>query len=266
MDTSATIGVAVVTDDGERLLAWSSLPERRRHAEHLTALITQTMQDAGVGMKDLTAVAVGVGPAPYTGLRVGLVTAQTLGLALDIPVWGVPSLDAIAVEALSLSDVLSLSDAPGSSTGADAGGGADAGASPCVLVLTDARRKEVYWALYTADVSQPGGIRLLAGPDVGKADSLLATLAQTRLLVAGEGAELYAQALTDSAALTDRAPVPVWAGSAEPAASALLIPHAGTIGYLGCQRAGQGRSQPTQPLYLRRPDAQVPTRSKALIR
>jgi tRNA threonylcarbamoyl adenosine modification protein YeaZ len=69
-------------------------------------------------------VAVGVGPGPFTGLRVGLVTARTLALALDIPVYGVCTLDVLAAQAV------------------------DEGLDVPFLVATDARRKEVYWAAY----------------------------------------------------------------------------------------------------------------------
>ena len=86
------------------------------------------MADAGIVRQDLTAIAVGVGPGPFTGLRVGVVTARTLGFVLDIPVYGVCSLDAIALEVVG--------------TGA---------ATDSFLVATDARRKEVYLASYDAD-------------------------------------------------------------------------------------------------------------------
>ena len=97
------------------------------------------MQDVGIVRQDLTAIAVGVGPGPFTGLRVGIVTARTLGFVLDIPVYGVCSLDAIALEVVETA-------AP------------DSG----FLVATDARRKEVYLASYDADG------RRLEGPVVTK--------------------------------------------------------------------------------------------------
>jgi len=110
--------------------------------------------------QDLTAVAVGVGPGPFTGLRVGVVTARTLGFVLDIPVYGVCSLDAVALEVV------------GSGTAHDS-----------FLVATDARRKEVYLASYDADG------RRLEGPVVTRPAEVA-----TDAPVAGAGPELYPDA------------------------------------------------------------------------
>ena len=71
-----------------------------KHGEQLAPLIEQALHQAGIARQDLTAIAVGVGPGPFTGLRVGLVTARTLGYVLEIPVYGVCSLDVLAVEAV----------------------------------------------------------------------------------------------------------------------------------------------------------------------
>ena len=90
--------------------------------------------DAGVGRHDLTAIAVGTGPGPFTGLRVGLVTARTLALVLEIPVYGVCTLDAIALEAA-----------------------AGLGQPGPFVVATDARRKEVYLAAYDATGTRVSG-------------------------------------------------------------------------------------------------------------
>src|SRR4051812_50229871 len=94
-----------------------------KHGEQLAPLIEQTLAAAGIVRQDLTALAVGTGPGPFTGLRVGLVTARTLSLVLEIPAYGVCSLDAIALEAA-----------------AGLGGTTD------FVVATDARRKEGYLA------------------------------------------------------------------------------------------------------------------------
>jgi tRNA threonylcarbamoyl adenosine modification protein YeaZ len=135
---TATPLVTVALHDGTRVVTELRSDQPLKHGEQLAPLIAQSLADAGVDRLDLTAVAVGVGPGPFTGLRVGLVTARTLGYVLEIPVYGVCTLDAIAAEA--------------------ARGGVD---RP-FLVATDARRKEVYHAAYDET-----GTRII-GPVVDK--------------------------------------------------------------------------------------------------
>ncbi|MEO3787092.1 tRNA (adenosine(37)-N6)-threonylcarbamoyltransferase complex dimerization subunit type 1 TsaB [Actinocorallia sp. B10E7] len=127
---------------------------RQRHAEVLTPSISQVLAEAGVSPGELRAIAVGVGPGPYTGLRVGLATAHALGDALKIPVHGVCTLDAIAWAT---------------------------GRSDPFVVATDARRKEVYWARYDSYTSR------LTEPAVGPPSDA----AEPGLPVHGEGAALY---------------------------------------------------------------------------
>jgi tRNA threonylcarbamoyladenosine biosynthesis protein TsaB len=153
--------VTVAVHDGAEVVAERRSEERMKHGEQLAPLIEAVMADAGIVRQDLTAIAVGVGPGPFTGLRVGLVTARTLAFVLEIPVYGVCSLDVLAVEA------------------AQAAGPTGTG----FVVATDARRKEVYLASY----DERG--RRLAGPDV-----LRPADAATDLAVAGEGAGLYPDA------------------------------------------------------------------------
>jgi tRNA threonylcarbamoyl adenosine modification protein YeaZ len=156
---TATPLVTVALHDGTRVVTELRSDQPLTHGEQLAPLIAQSLADAGVDRLDLTAVAVGVGPGPFTGLRVGLVTARTLGYVLEIPVYGVCTLDAIAAEA--------------------ARGGVD---RP-FLVATDARRKEVYLAAYDET-----GTRI-SGPVVDKPASLA-----TDAPVAGGGAGLYPDA------------------------------------------------------------------------
>jgi tRNA threonylcarbamoyladenosine biosynthesis protein TsaB len=158
---TATPFVSVALHDGEDVVAELTSDRSMKHGEQLAPLIEQALARAGIGRQDLTAVAVGVGPGPFTGLRVGLVTARTLGYVLDIPVHGVCSLDVLAVEAVE--------------TGAVTAGE--------FLVATDARRKEVYVARY-----DEGGVRL-AGPVVDKPAALA-----TDQPVVGEGGALYPEA------------------------------------------------------------------------
>ena len=201
---TATPATTAAVHDGERVLAETGAVDARRHGELLMPSITSVLAQAGVSRHDLTAVLVGTGPGPYTGLRVGLVTARVLAAALGIPAYGVCTLDAIARAAVP-----------------EAGGRE-------FLVATDARRKEVYWARYA-----PDGQRI-AGPAVGSPAGL-----DPAAPAAGEGPRLYPGSFGD----------PI--GPRYPAAAMLA-------GY-GAERLAAGATlPPAEPLYLRRPDAQVP--------
>ncbi|WP_104105964.1 tRNA (adenosine(37)-N6)-threonylcarbamoyltransferase complex dimerization subunit type 1 TsaB [Nocardioides sp. 616] len=156
---TATPLVTVALHDGSDVVAERLATRAMKHGEQLAPLIAGVLVEAGIVRQDLTAIAVGAGPGPFTGLRVGLVTARTLGLALEIPVYAVCSLDVLAVEAYD--------------SGAAAGE---------FLVATDARRKEVYLARYV------DGVRV-DGPEVRKPAD-----AATELPVVGEGAVLYPEA------------------------------------------------------------------------
>jgi len=134
-------GTPAVTAGVVRLPDLAVLAERitvgaRAHAERLTPNAVAALADAGLTMADLVAVVVGCGPGPFTGLRAGMATAAAYGHALGIPVHGVCSLDAIGVR-----------------TTGD------------TLVVTDARRREVYWARYR-DGIRTGGPGVNAPADV----------------------------------------------------------------------------------------------------
>jgi tRNA threonylcarbamoyladenosine biosynthesis protein TsaB len=149
IDTATpAVTAGVVCRHGDRLdaLAERVSIDARAHAERITPNVLGALADAGLTMADLGAVVVGCGPGPFTGLRVGMATAAAYGHALDVPVYGVCSLDAIG----------------GQTTGE-------------TLVVTDARRREIYWARYRdgvrvdgpavdapADVD-PGAARVVAG-------------------------------------------------------------------------------------------------------
>lgn len=153
---TATPQVTVALFDGESVVTELVSERAMKHGEQLAPLIEAALADAGADRYDLTAVAVGAGPGPFTGLRVGLVTARTLGFVLEIPVYAACSLDVLAVEAVATGVV----DGP-------------------FVVASDARRKEVYLASYEE------GVRV-DGPVVDAP----ATLA-TPLPAVGEGALLY---------------------------------------------------------------------------
>ncbi len=159
LDTSsAAVSAAVArVDDGVEILATRVTVDARAHGELLAPAVEGCLRDAGRSITELDAVVAGVGPGPFTGLRIGLVTALALADALGIPAYGVGSLDAIAggVAALRL------------------------------LVAADARRREVYWATYFDGVRK-------AGPEVAK-PAAVSTEGCTAM--AGAGARLYAEVL-----------------------------------------------------------------------
>jgi tRNA threonylcarbamoyl adenosine modification protein YeaZ len=192
LDT-ATPAVTVALHDGTRVLAEATtvarfsarqtlaptpggtataLPAKGSHSELLVPAIAAVLAEAGVDRCDLTAVAVGVGPGPYTGLRVGVVTARVLGAVLGIPVHGVCSLDIIAadVEAARF------------------------------LVATDARRREVYYACYD-ETGRFAGPQVDRPADIEWSGSLPAVGEGTRMYdsffpaIAGDG-PLYPSAAT----------------------------------------------------------------------
>ncbi|HEX5252295.1 MAG TPA: tRNA (adenosine(37)-N6)-threonylcarbamoyltransferase complex dimerization subunit type 1 TsaB [Mycobacterium sp.] len=142
LDTSTpAVTAGLVRREDLCVLAERVTVDARAHAERLTPNVVAAVADAGLTMADLDAVVVGCGPGPFTGLRAGMATAAAYGHALDIPVRGVCSLDAIGVR-----------------TRGDA------------LVVTDARRREVYWARYRNGVRTHGpAVNAAADVDPGTA-------------------------------------------------------------------------------------------------
>ena len=149
IDTATpAVTAGIVRLEGVEVLAERVTVDPRAHAEQLTPNVLGALADAGLTVDDLSAVVVGCGPGPFTGLRVGMASAAAYGHALGIPVHGVCSLDAIGVH-----------------TTGD------------TLVVTDARRREVYWARYRdgvrvdgpavdAPTDVPGAVDAFARPPV----------------------------------------------------------------------------------------------------
>ena len=233
---TATPAVTVALHDGTHVLAETTTVDARRHGELLASSIDAVLAEAGAGRLDVTAVAAGTGPGPYTGLRVGLVTARVLGSALGVPVYGVCTLDVIAA------DVARTGTAAGQE----------------FVVATDARRREVYWARYDA------AGRRLDGPAVGFPADVAEAVAKT-VTEAAAGRAPDSPGSPDTPGSPD-SPHVLTAG-----AGALLYPGvlgppiapsypaAGALAGIAAQRLAAGEpGSGAEPIYLRRPDARVP--------
>jgi tRNA threonylcarbamoyl adenosine modification protein YeaZ len=141
IDTSAGTSVALVDPGTREPLAVRETDDTRRHAEVIGPFLAEVFSAAGRTPAEVSAVVAGMGPGPFTGLRVGIAAARTFADARGVPCLPVVSHDAVAVE----------HDGP-------------------LVVLTDARRREVYWSAYDAD-----GVRV-AGPGLAKPADLDAVL------------------------------------------------------------------------------------------
>ncbi len=202
-----TAALAEVTDTGARVLARRVTVDARAHGELLAPAVDAVLREGDAAPGDLAAVVAGVGPGPFTGLRVGLVTAAAMADALNIPVYGVCTLDAI--------------------------GWATTGR---VLVATDARRREVYWAVYDEGVP-------VTEPAVGRPDAVAVDVERA----VGDGARRYAEVFG----------LPV----GEP-----WYPPAEGLAALAAQRIrDKAPAEPLTPLYLRRPDAVEPGARKSVL-
>lgn len=218
VDTSSPVvsaALADVRDNEVRIVASRDVAAANRHGELLAELVHDVMRQAGATPESLAAVAAGLGPGPFTGLRVGVVTAASLADALGVPAYGVCSLDAIARRCTDGRDL---------------------------LVCTDARRKQVYWARYDGAGSR------VDGPDIATPGEVAARFADVVDEVVGAGVVLY----RDTFATFDAAH--------DAAASAADVAH------LAADKVrAHAASDVMEPLYLRRPDAAPPGRPKSVL-
>ncbi|WP_030202875.1 tRNA (adenosine(37)-N6)-threonylcarbamoyltransferase complex dimerization subunit type 1 TsaB [Streptomyces sp. NRRL S-87] len=211
---TATPAVTVALHDGESVVAEANQVDARRHGELLLPSVDRVLAEAGLKLDAVTGIVVGLGPGPYTGLRVGLVTAATFASVLGVPVHGLCTLDGLAYAA-----------------------GLEGGIEGPFAVATDARRKEVYWARYEDPRTRVGGPAVDRPADI--ADQVAG------LPAVGAGALLYPEVFKDAR------------GPEHQSAAALAA--------LAAAKLAAGEEfLPAQPLYLRRPDAQVPKNYKVV--
>jgi len=218
-DTATDVVSVAIGRDGEPL-GMLQLASGREHAERLVPAIASLVADTGVALDQLAAIAVGVGPGRFTGLRVGVTTAKVMAQALRIPVVGIGTLDLVAY--------------PLRHTRRD------------VVALVDARRREVFWARYR---TVPGGLERVGEEAVDPPHEVIAEIEATGVdvLVAGDGADRYRDLLAGLDRVT-------WAGPefSAPSALALLELAQGRL-----EREEFTTPRALAPVYLRDSDAAI---------
>ncbi len=248
VDTSAAVSAALLRDD--EVVAAAHRYDPRWHAELLIPMVNEVLAQARATMSDVSCVVAGQGPGPFTGLRVGLVTARVLASTLEVPLHGVTSLDGLALGAAAR---LPIDDGD-------------------LLVATDARRREVYWARYRVRSGlawRVDGPQVGAAADAGRLPSETATLEAAGIddvaragpagtsvhdgnrrsdrdvtARVGRGCLLYPDALPADIADLERL--------------RLLDPSAADLGLVAVRELAEGPPRVPSPLYLRRPDATEP--------
>lgn len=232
IDSSAGASVAVI-HDGQILASWRTA-ETNTHAEVLASAVQRALAEAGVGGPELEGVVVGVGPGPFTGLRVGLALAHSLAEVWRKPLHGICSLDSLALRA------------------------AAQGLTGEFLAASDARRREIYWAQYRVQSHETSGSASAAGnsPVAGSGPAVslqdlngphVSAAAEAPALPAlGAGVGLYADQMQLAEGLS---------GGADQ-----WLPDAEELAQLADSGAAQLREP--LPLYLRESDAKVPQQMK----
>ena len=212
------------------ILARYESEDTRSHAEVMGPYAQAALQDAGVRGEDLDAILTGTGPGPFTGLRAGIVTARALGFAWSVPVYGMMSLTALAERAVS-----------GAAAGGENVERAFASAEDAeLLVLSDARRREVYSARYRVNAE---GYSLVDGPNVCPASEILPGGAPSYAY--GYGAGLYPETLEEH-------------GWTIVESAREVHPHAEYLVAAAARLGVENLSEDTSAQYLRDSDAKVP--------
>lgn len=219
---TATMVCSVGLAGQDRIIAEVTVHTRQTHSERLMPMIRQMIADADLTPQDLSGIAVSIGPGSFTGLRIGITTAKSMAFALDIPVAGISTLEALAAQFPYCGYL--------------------------IRPVIDAQKENVYTALYCTDAGYPqrlGDIEVMSMRSVAQH---IQTCGQ-RVIVTGEIVPFGEQLAT----LDDGALV-------YPAQALYRMPRGAVIAELGLRRllAGQGEDPGSlTPFYLRRPEAEV---------
>ena len=217
---TATVQAGCAIGGHEGVLASAHSAKGKRHAENLTPAIAFICEQAQIELSEIGLVAVDIGPGLFTGLRVGVATAKAVAFALRVPMIGVSSLDLLAFPVRFTSRL--------------------------IVAAIDARRNELYYALYR---QVPGGVQRISEPTVGSADDLASELLalSEEVLLVGDGAHRYREAFDGltKVEIVDQ-------GNSFPSAASLVqLAHAQAL------REDFQQIDSIQPMYLRRPDAEI---------
>ena len=217
---TATVQVSVAVGGHEGVLASTQSSRGRQHAEILTPAIEFTCRQARIELSEISVVAVDLGPGLFTGLRVGVAAAKAMAHALSVPMIGVSSLDLLAFPVRFTSRL--------------------------IVAAVDARRGELFYAFYR---QVPGGIQRLTDHQVGSPDDLASELLATseECLLVGDGALRYREVFDG----LKKCEI-VEEGLAYPSASSLVM-----LAHARALREEWVKPWDLQPLYLRKPDAEV---------
>lgn len=222
---TATDSVSVALGNGNQVLAHSDAVSDRQHCEALAPMIDFVCKQAGVSFREIDAVAVDIGPGLFTGMRVGIAAAKAVAFSLDLPVIGVCSLDVLAAAVPPTDSV--------------------------VVSVIDARRQEVYWAMYRTIEDE---LTQVQAPRVGPVTSLVIDVLERsqHAQFVGNGALRYRSEIVDGLGTS--------LSGSEFSSERFSRPTAPTLLALAHRLAMQEQWQSAQelsPLYLRQPDAQI---------
>lgn len=222
---TVTDSVSVALGEGTRILAYSEVVGDRQHAEALAPMIDFVCKQADVSFREIGAVAVDVGPGLFTGMRVGIATAKAIAFSLDLPIIGICALDVLSAAIPSTDAVL--------------------------VSVIDARRREVFWAMYRTINNELAQVH---APTVGSVSELVTDLIERsqRVQFVGNGALRYRNEIVEALGMS----IP----PCEFADDRFSRPSASTVVTLAYKRAVDERWQAAHevsPMYLRPADAEI---------
>lgn len=233
---TASEQVSVAIGDANRIDAAFHVASDRRHVEALVPAIDLLLRNLGLTVHDLSGVAVDVGPGLFTGMRVGIATAQTLARIAELPLVGVDSLTTVAFGALQAS--------PADVDGAD-----------LVVPVLDARRGQVYWSMFRNNFSASESLEAVRQPRVGDVAELIEDLMDRgqRALLVGTGATRYVEELRgcpETFRMGDVSGIGAYAFNPDVPNASILLGRAAIL-------IESGGASSVEPMYLRAPDAEI---------